>query len=648
VDDVAAYVTRRLGADERPDGYGPTGGWTRQLLFDEIGREVGRAARGNFLVAQFMTEELLDRQPFIDVRRGWSAQLHWPSRVEDWLHRDLRRRLPGDRRDLEEMLRPLGFSQRDGLPVELWSSAVSRFRGAPAGTSDVGEAVSRLGFFLSVSGGEQRRFALRHEAFAEYFRSGPMGPVYDRLMYDTVLAAVPVAASGIRRWDLAPDYVRQNLLAHAHAAGAVDELLTEDPACLATITLEGSAPALTGVASPLAQQAVTAFRRAAYSGADTFPVRLAALQFHAALASTRPLVDALATSPVAPAWSTPWRSGGSAAAVPLGGPINTWYVQAVQVDGRDAVAIVDSAGSCTVCDATTRTPLGPAVDVADRGAAPESFAAWTGGTGTAYLAAPREDGRLPVWVATGPDAALGAEVELRPDPPVRHTAAVLGPGGVDLLWLSTGDPAEMTVWTPRRTTGQPRLFEPVPGAPDFVVPITLDSWSTAVLTLDRAGSLSLWTFPADHAPSIRELIPAGRPVRGVLARGAPGVLVAVVDHGSVLAVHRWALATATRTQTEPAEVTPCELSTVEIATGGPLVRVALCLRTDTTAVVAAGDSDGEVRLWHVGPGGHLHDGPTAHTGQAVRALEFLDHEGRVVAVGGGVARCGSCASTATR
>jgi len=118
VDDVAAYVTRRLGADERPDGYGPTGGWTRQLLFDEIGREVGRAARGNFLVAQFMTEELLDRQPFIDVRRGWSAQLHWPSRVEDWLHRDLRRRLPGDRRDLEEMLRPLGFSQRDGLPVE--------------------------------------------------------------------------------------------------------------------------------------------------------------------------------------------------------------------------------------------------------------------------------------------------------------------------------------------------------------------------------------------------------------------------------------------------------------------------------------------------------------------------------------------------
>ena len=98
-------------------------------------------------------------------------------------------------------------------------------------------------------------------------------------------------------------------------------------------------------------------------------------------------------------------------------------------------------------------------------------------------------------MATGPDAALGAEVELRPDPPVRHTAAVLGPGGVDLLWLSTGDPAEMTVWTPRRTTGQPRLFEPVPGAPDFVVPITLDSWSTAVLTLETGTRTTGETIP---------------------------------------------------------------------------------------------------------------------------------------------------------
>ena len=499
-------------------GYGAAGGWTRRLLFEEIGREVGRAAGSNFLVAQFMTEELLDRDPFSDVRRGWSDELHWPSRVEDWMRRDLDRRLPDNRRELREMLRPLGFAQRDGLPVELWTAAINRFRDAPTGTTDVGEAVERLGFFLSVTGGTQPRFALRHESFAEYFRSGPMRPVYTRQMYDAVLATVPAAASGMRRWDAVSDYVRRNLLAHAHAAGAVDELLADDPACLAAVTLDGAATALNGITTPTAQQAVTAFRRAAYSAADTFPVRLAALQFHAALAGARPLAHTLATGPVAPAWSTPWRAGGPPAAVPLGVPTRTWWVHALQVDGRDAVAVVEPDGSCTVRDAATRVPLGPAIDVSDGGAVPESFTAWTGGSGAAYLAVSREDGRVPVWLATGPDAALDAEVELQPDPPVRHTAAVHGPGGVDLLWLSAGDPGEMTVWTPRRTAGEARLFRPVPGAPDFAAQIVPDETSATVLTLDRAGSLSLWAFPADLDPVVRQIVPVGRAARGVLAQ----------------------------------------------------------------------------------------------------------------------------------
>ena len=634
VDDVAAYVTRRLRSDERPGGYGAAGGWTRRLLFDEIGREVGRAAGSNFLVAQFMTEELLDREPFSDVLPGWSRELQWPSRVEDWMRRGLDRRLPADRRDLREILRPLGFAQRDGLPVDLWTAALNRFRAAPTGTTDIGEAAGRLGFFLSVTGGSQPRFALRHESFAEYFRSGPMRPVYTRQMYDAVLSTVPVAASGMRRWDAASDYVRRNLLAHAHAAGAVDELLTEDPACLAAITLDGAAAAFTGVKTPAGQQAATTFRRAAYSGDTPFPARLAALQFHAALAGAGPLAHALATGPVLPAWSTPWRAGGPPAAVPLGMPMRTWWVRALQVDGRAAVAVVEAGGSCTVRDAATRVPLGPAIDVSDGGVVPESFTAWTGGTGSAYLAVAWEDGRVPVWLATGPDAALDVEVELRPDPPVRHTAAVRGPGGVDLLWLSTGAPGDMTVWTPRRTAGEARLFHPVPGAPDFAVQVTADDTSASVLTLDHTGSLSLWSFPADLDPIVRELVPAGRGARGVLARGLGGAVVAVVDHGEVLAVHRWDRAVLERTQPKTVETAPAEVVTVEIATGGPLVRAALCLRADATAVIAAGDSHGGVRVWHVSPAGELQDGPVGQTGEAVRALQFLDRDGHVLAVGG--------------
>lgn len=618
VDDVAAYVARRLITDERPNGYGAAG-WTSRLLFAEIGHEVGRAANRNFLVAQFMTEELLDRRPLDDIERGWSRDLQWPSRIDDWMRRDLDRRIPEDRRHLREVLRPLGFAERGGLPVDIWQTAATLFRESPTGPADVGEVVERLGFFLVVSGGSSPRFSFRHESFAEYFRSGALQTVYARRMYEAVLAAVPTE-SGSRRWDRAPTYVQQNLLLHARAADALDDLITEEPLSLAAVAVDSAVLPLREVATPTATRVATVFRQAAYSATEPFPQRAAALQFHATLLGAGDLATRLACVPTPLPWYSPWRAGGLPAAVPVSAATQTWWLRPVRVEDRDAVAIVDASGICTVRDAATQVPLGPGIDVSDAGRPPESLAAWTGASGEVHVASTRELGQVSVWLATGPDAALAPMVDLHPGAAVRHLVPVHGPRGVDLVWLAAGNPAEVTIWPAGRAVADSPLFEPHVHSADDALPVGASGESGGAVTIMRDGTLTLWTFTADAEPAVEQLVAPGRSTRGALAAGSSADLVVVTDHGDALVVHRWLEA---RSQ-----------NPVEVGVGGPLVRFALRITSDGVVRLAAGDSDGTVNLWTVRPGEPARARSTAETGEAVRALTFLDGEGLVLAVAG--------------
>jgi hypothetical protein len=92
--DVAAYVAQRLRADAiRPGGYG-TPAWDMDVLIDVIGAEVqDDVAAGNFLIAQFVVEELLAIPVVAAPRRGWSNDLAWPGQMQDWIQRDVHRRL---------------------------------------------------------------------------------------------------------------------------------------------------------------------------------------------------------------------------------------------------------------------------------------------------------------------------------------------------------------------------------------------------------------------------------------------------------------------------------------------------------------------------------------------------------------------------
>ena len=114
--DVAEYVASRLRADQRhPDGYGRRERWSDRVLVEAIGLEVAeKIADHSFLVSQLAAEELLHSPVVTAVEPGWTQRRHWPRRFEDWMERDLRRRL-GDGADrARQLFVPLAFAERGG------------------------------------------------------------------------------------------------------------------------------------------------------------------------------------------------------------------------------------------------------------------------------------------------------------------------------------------------------------------------------------------------------------------------------------------------------------------------------------------------------------------------------------------------------
>ena len=636
-DDVAEYVARRLAADPRESGYGPNGGWTDELLVAVIGREVARTAGKNFLVAQFMIEELLIRAPLRDFSGRWSDALAWPTRVEDWMARDLRRRLPGTDARLAELLRPLAFAERGGLPVGIWQEAAGLFRREPVALTELDEVVRRLGFFVASSGGADTRYSLRHEAFNAYFRSGPFQQEYASLLFTAVLAAVPVDGAH-RRWDSAPPYVRENVLTHARAAARLDAVVVEESQCLAAVDLEAAGVPLAAAGSVEARQASATFRRASYAAAGSFSDRTAALAFHASLAGYRWMSDALATHTGRSGWRTEWRAGGIAAGVPVGTPTSTWSVMAVRAsDGWPALVTSDVNGTVSVTEASTQMLLGPRLRLPDRAEPPTTTTAWNGSSGDVYVATGSESGRVRIWLATGTRADTSPIATFGLEPPIRHVVPVSGPAGTDLLWIASGDPTRVTVWpVGARDTSTEPLFDMRPTVEaDAVRPVGRGTVSSGVLTAASSGELGLWTFPPNREPEVVTVL-AAAPVRGLSTAGSVDRFCVVVDRREVLDVKWW----DERRIDQVAE---------SVSEGGPLSRYTLG-GDGTGCHLAVARDDGRIVVWQLRPG----NGPQVRTrfdfGSPVRALEFLDDAGLLVAVAGwsGPARVFACDTPSAR
>ncbi|WP_440103999.1 nSTAND1 domain-containing NTPase [Streptosporangium sp. H16] len=613
--DVARYIARLLRADPRPNGYGRGGGWDDEELLDVVGRESTRKARGNFLIAQFIAEELLAMPPIQVMVRGWSASLHWPDRLEDWLEHDVERRLRGSDPWIKELLEPIAMAERGGLPDDLWLAVASAFQKPREVTErDLEQALRILGFFLDQTGGAAPAYSMRHESFVRYF-TGRWRERRDRIFFETLLDRVPVV-DGVRQWHRARDYARANLLTHARNAGQIESLITEEPRCLAAADPDSAVAPLTGLADPQARQVVRVYRRAAYAQDGTFPERVAALQFHAGLLGAVTVAHALAAAEPPLPWITPWRAGGPPSAIPLGGADLSWWV--LPVDGpHDAPAalLVRPDGRGLLVDAATQAPLGPTFTIRPPGTEPpDAVTAWTEPSRDVRIAVAASDGTITIWTAAGQGASTHPTGSVRPAHPPNRLLVIGGPRGLKLMCLIRDADPGLSV-RPLNETAAP-LETPGAGV-DFVAPLAATAATGAVLTGTRTGVVRLWRFRSNALPEVHTEHVGGE-LRGLRSAGTAesACVVADVDDGRRVF---WIGATGSLID-----------EGLRLGAAGQVSAMALTGSGDG-ALVATAASYGTITIRSLRPGHPPREIATIDLGGPIKKLVFLDEAGTLIA-----------------
>jgi WD40 repeat protein len=618
--EVSAYVCARLRADPRPGGYADGRRWTDDYLSEIIGWEVAAAAGDNFLIGQMITDELLSRPARRAVTHGWSDQLDWPTDFAGWMDRDLQRRLGTGGAWLAEALTPLAFTERDGLPFDLWVAAAQASNLDPRiGPGDVARALDLLGFYLSAApmpgaGDGELGYRLRHERFAEYFRRGPLTARRQRAVAEVVLASVPRSADGDRDWQQISLYAQRNLLAHATRAQLLDQLAEQDPRCLAAADPAAALDAAAVLGGPMGRELRQILRHATAGATSSYSARAAQLEFHARLAGSPTLAAAFAArAGDVRDFGTPWRAGGPAAALPDGGPLATKAVLPVTWPSPAAV-VIDAGFSAEVLDLSTRSPLGPRVGLCDPAGEPPDVWSAREIAGSVHLAAAQEQGRIGVWCLAGPLAsprirATGHSIE-----PVRSVEVFPGPGGLVLLAALTAErPGRLKIWAV--TQGRLQPTGDLPGG-DCVIGLQGTAGQAGLVLASLGGGLRTVQITAATAePSVTG--GDGQAVTLLAADGDASDAVCLISCGQVI---RAATLSASRIQVNPRP----------LGDGGPSARPALHYTRDS-ARAAVVDS-GQLRLWNLRP--RLELQAAMPTGSVVRNANFLDPAGRLIALSG--------------
>ncbi|MFC8428070.1 TIR domain-containing protein [Streptomyces sp. NPDC057253] len=614
--DVARYIASLLRADDRPHGYGHSGGWTDQALLGVIGDDGVQRANGNFLIAQFIAEELLRIPPVRDFEDGWSARMRWPDRLEGWVEYDVQRRVTDSERWLKELMVPIAMAGQGGLPIDLWLSVARAFHGSREITDyDLERARQVFRFFLDETGDLVPRYSMRHASFARYFEGRRWGR-RATLFYETLLAEVPSGPNG-RQWQQACDYVRVNLLMHARAANRVEDLLIEDPACLAAADPDSAVLPMAGLTRPSARLAAHVYRRAGYVRDADFAERIAVFQFHARLIGADVMVRALGRMEAQQPWTVPWRVGGAPSAIALGAVERTSFVFTVHgPHGGPAALLVRPDGRCVVVDAATQARLGPTFELASAGSElPDILTAWSDASKDVRIAVGGSDGSIVVWKAAGRGASGRRSYALPVDHPPRQLMVIGGPHGVKLMCVRDDSAAGLTVWPLRASSER---LDAQGGRVDHLASLAGTPTAGAVISATRAGTVNLWRFWPNTPPQGYPLH-LGAELRSVAAAGTAQSGCVVVDLHGILRV-LWVGATG-----------PLVDSGQDLGEGGPLSRLALTT-TGSGALAAIGTSYGQVSVHRLCPPVPPVEIARIDTGGPISSLVFLDEVGSLLAV----------------
>ncbi|MCX4962386.1 caspase family protein [Streptomyces virginiae] len=626
-----------------------------------VAEAVAHAAGHSFLIARLTAGTLAATPDIPDANDpAWRASL--PQHAGDAMRRDLHQRLGDDARRATDLLRPLAYSQGQGLPWEdIWAPLATAISGRPYTDDDLVRLREEAGSYV-VEATENGRSAYRlyHEAMAEHLREGTAAEEVHAAYARVLTARVPCRVDATPNWSRAHPYALAHLAHHAARAGLLDEVLA-DSEYLVHTDPRGLTPYLHRTHADAARLTAAVYRTSLHLHRDATPqLRRRTLALDAARAGAPDLHRSL-TSRIPPGeWAPVWATGSTfnpALRDTLTGHSGSVHaVACTELDGRPVAVTGGNDGTVRVWNLHS----GQAVGSPFTGhSGPVRGVACTDVHGKPVAVTGGDDGTVRMWDLSTRQA-IGEPVAAH-NGWVRAVACTVIDGNP--VTVTGGDDGTLRTWDLK--TRQP-IGEPIDARKGWVlaVAVTVIDDRPVAVTGGRDGTVRIWDL------STRQTVgepPTGHDdwVYGVACATIDGKPVAVTaaDDGAIrlwdtdtgrtigepLTGHEgWVRAVAcTMIDGKPVAVTGGRDGTVRIwdlntrqAIGEPLtghddwVRAVACTVVDGNPVAVTGGDDGTLRTWDLKTRQAIGEPSTAHNGW-IRTVACAVIDGNPVAVTGG-------------
>ena len=604
-DDLAAYALAclQLAGDERPRNP-----YADDKVAVPLAARIAAISGQNFLIAGLIARShgLHDDQPADPARLGTEAT------VRTALAAYLNRLPPVAGVSADRLLTALAFAEAPGLPAELWQLATQALYQVHVSVQDLVRFArsSAANFLVETAGaatsgppdsGANSVYRLFHQALNDALLHD-RADIAPRRDDERAFIRAFIAHGRTGQWRNASDYLLRSLPAHAHAAGLVDDLLTDD-AYLLYADLQRLLQVAEGASSPAARHRARLLRL-------TPQAITAAPAERAALFSVTEALDNLGTTYRDGPWQAPYRAQW-AAAQPRRERASfktqqgaVCAVCAVTVDGRTLLASGSDDATIRVWDPRTGEQL----------TALEGHQDWVNAVcaitvdGRPLLASGSDDATVRVWDLQGGEQLTAPEGH---QDWVNAVCAITVDGRT--LLASASNDATIRVWDPR-TSERRTVLEGHQGRVNAVCAITVDG-RTLLVSGSNDHTVRLWD------PRTSEQLTA---LKG--HQGWVNAVCAITVDGRTLLVSGSNDHTVRLWDPRTSE----QLTALEGRQGA--VNAVCAITVDGRDLLASGSDDGTVRLWDLRTGEQL-TALGAHQGW-VNAVCAITVDGRTLLVSG--------------
>ncbi|WP_331764224.1 caspase family protein (plasmid) [Streptomyces atratus] len=624
--DLAAHLTGRLATMNpyKPARMRAIRDRLAHAVADRLAPRPGEPAMwGAFLVAGIFAR-YLERVPAPGSVEAAAALGHSaPTTLPQVLDLDLDTHPHGQQ--LRAILAAIALAQGQGMPLEIALPLAGLFTDLDLQHARR-DLLPEVLFYLRTTPDHDGTLLYRlfHQALVDHLNPptpDPTPPTPDDVL--THLLATHTTHDGTRRtWDTAPPYLLRHALAHAQAAGRLDELLTDTE-----FLVHGTPDALL-TAFPRAHTDQALLSRAVYRTSigehrDTdHASRRRLLALDAARYGAKTLTSALVEGAAAGTWTPVSATGGGLPRACRDTLTHTAWVSAVActvLDGRPIAVTGDSDRTVQVWDLTTGRPMGEPLT---------GHTQWVNAVACAVLdgrpvaVTGSDDHTVRVW-----DLTTGRQIG---EPLTGHT------GGVSAVACTVldGRPVAITggwdrtvrVWD---LTTVRQIGKPFTGHTDRVHAVACTVLDGRPVAVTGSGDSIHSTEVNDTTVRVWDLAtghPIGKPLTGH-TDDVNAVACTVLDG-------------------RPVAVTGSEDHTVrvwDLATGRPLgepltghtdrVHAVACTVLDGHPIAVTGDQDCTVRVWDLTTGQQVGEPLTGHT-ETVLTVACTVLDGRDVAVTG--------------